>query len=306
MKVAQFDSENGLFVGLELDGKWINYSKASAVYYALVHDLTLPPRPTIELLLEQEQFDAAEFKSIAGFVRKNKLQQFMAPPEGSMLRAPLMRPRKIVALGLNYGLHVKEGSLSKPSEPVLFLKAGSSVIDPGAPIRIPRGMGRIDHEVELAVVIGKTASGVQRKNAFAYVAGYTICNDVTARTLQTEDINRRYPWFRTKSFDTFTPLGPWIVPAAHVANPDDLGIVTRVNGVVKQDGRTSRLIWDLPHIIRSASAVMTLHPGDIILTGTPDGVGQGRTPPEFLAAGDLVEIEIEGIGRIETPMVAEG
>jgi 5-oxopent-3-ene-1,2,5-tricarboxylate decarboxylase / 2-hydroxyhepta-2,4-diene-1,7-dioate isomerase len=295
MKVAQFESEQGFFVGLEVDGKWINYSKASAIYYALVHDVTLLPRPTIEVLLERGQFDAQEFRTVAAFVRKNALRRYLAPPAEVLLRAPLMRPRKIIALGLNYALHVKEGSLTKPAEPVLFMKAGSSVIDPGEAIRIPRGLGRIDHEVELAVVIGKAASGVKRKNAFGHVAGYTIVNDVTARSLQTEDINRRYPWFRTKSFDTFTPMGPWIVTPDAIRTPVRLDVECRVNGSLRQRSNTRRMLFDIPAIIEYISRTITLEPGDIISTGTPEGIGPIRH-------GDTVTCRIEGIGELKNPV----
>ena len=296
MKVAQCESEDGPFVGLEVDGQWINYSKASAIYYALLHDLVVPPRPTIEVLLEQGQFDVKEFRAIASFIRKNALLRYMIPPGEVVLKAPLMRPRKIVALGLNYGLHVKEGSLAKPSEPVLFMKAGSSVIDPGAPIRIPRGLGRMDHEVELAVVIGKKASGVKRKKAFEHVAGYTICNDVTARTLQTEDINRRYPWFRTKSFDTFTPLGPWIVTSDAIRQPVRLDIECRVNGKVRQRSNTRHMLFDIPSIVEYVSRYITLDPGDVISTGTPEGIGR-------IEHGDTVTCRIEGIGELKNPVL---
>jgi acylpyruvate hydrolase len=295
MKVAQCEGEDGLFVGLEVEGQWINYSKASAIYYALLHDLMVPPRPTIEVLLEQGQFVAKEFQTVASFIRKHKMQRYLMPPGEVVLKAPLMRPRKIVALGLNYGLHVKEGSLSKPSEPVLFMKAGSSVIDPGAPIRIPRGLGRMDHEVELAVVIGKTASGVKRTKAMEHVAGYTICNDVTARALQTEDINRRYPWFRTKSFDTFTPLGPWIVTADAIRQPVRLDIECRVNGKVRQRSNTRHMLFDIPSIIAYVSRYITLEPGDVISTGTPEGIGR-------IEDGDTVTCRIEGIGELKNPV----
>lgn len=295
MKVAQFEGEDGFLVGLEVDGKWINYSKASGIYYSLVHDLIIEPRPTLQGLLEREQFDVREMRTVASFVRKNRLQRFLDLPRDVILRAPLMRPRKIVALGLNYGLHVKEGSLSKPTEPVLFMKAGSSVLDPGAPIRLPRGLGRMDHEVELAVVIGTTASGVQRKDAFAHVAGYTICNDVTARALQTADINRRYPWFRTKSFDTFTPMGPWIVTADAIRRPIRLGIECRVNGKLRQRSNTRHMLFDIPSIIAYVSTYITLEAGDVISTGTPEGIGR-------IQHGDTVACRIEGIGELKNPV----
>lgn len=298
MKVAQFESENGFFIGLDLDGSWINYSKASALYYSMVHDLIVDPRPAIETLLELEQFDAEEFRAVAAFIRKNKLQKFVVPPREVLLRAPVMRPGKIIALGLNYALHVKEGSFDKPKEPVIFMKAGSCVIDPGEAIRIPRGMGRMDHEVELAVVIGKTASGVKRTKANDYIAGYTICCDVTARSMQTEDINRRYPWFRSKSLDTFAPLGPWMVTTDAIRQPVRLDIECRVNGKVRQQSNTRHLLFDIPTVIEYISKHITLEPGDIISTGTPGGIGR-------IEHGDTVKCRIEQIGELKNPVISK-
>ncbi len=295
MKIAQYESEHGYFIGLDLDGTWINYSKASTAYYALTHELALLPRPTIATLLDRGQFDVDEFRAVAAFVKKHRLQRAVAMPREVLLRAPVMRPGKIIALGLNYALHVKEGTLAKPKEPVIFMKAGSSVIDPGEPIRIPRGLGRMDHEVELAVVIGRKASGVKRRNAYAYVAGYTICNDVTARDLQTQDINSRYPWFRTKSFDTFTPLGPWIVTTDAIRQPVRLDVECRVNGRKRQHSNTRHLLFDIPTIIEYISKYITLEPGDIISTGTPEGIGR-------ITHGDTVACRIQQIGELKNPV----
>lgn len=230
-----------------------------------------------------------------------------------VLRSPLRNASNLLCIAANYRAHADEmgrESAVDPDneEPVFFAKSPRNCIaDPGTPFVMPAGRD-IDWEGELALVIGTTAKNVPLETAMDHVFGYMVGFDVSDRGGEGRPTTKMFTppyWFRGKSHDGAAPLGPWIVPAAHVADPGDLRIVTRVNGVVKQDGRTSRLLWDLPHIIRSASAVMTLHPGDIILTGTPDGVGQGRTPPEFLAAGDVVEIEIEGIGSIRTPMVAE-
>jgi 2-keto-4-pentenoate hydratase/2-oxohepta-3-ene-1,7-dioic acid hydratase in catechol pathway len=295
MKVAQYESERGYFIGLDLNGSWINYSKASAAYYALMHDVSLLPRPTIETLLERGQFDVREFRAVAAFVRKHRLQHAVAIPREVLLRAPLVRPRKIIALGLNYALHVKEGSLARPKEPVIFMKAGSSVIDPEEPIRIPRGLGRMDHEVELALVIGKKAKAVRRRDAYSHIAGYTICNDVTARSLQTQDINNRYPWFRTKSFDTFSPLGPWIVTTDAIRHPVRLDIECRVNGRLRQHSNTRHLLFDIPAIIEYVSKHITLEPGDVISTGTPEGIGR-------IENGDTVVCRIQHIGELRNPV----
>lgn len=296
MKIGQFESELGYFIGLELDGKWINYSKASSAFYLLMHGISLMHRPTIESLLERGQFDVEEFRAVAAFVKKHRLQPAVAMPREYLLRAPVMRPRKIIALGLNYALHVKEGSLDKPREPVIFMKAGSSVIDPEEPIRIPRGLGRMDHEVELALVVGRTATGVKRRHAYEYIAGYTILNDVTARALQTQDINNRYPWFRTKSFDTFTPLGPWLITTDAIRPPVRLDVECRVNGRIRQRSNTRRLLFDIPTIIEYVSKHITLEPGDIISTGTPEGIGR-------IDHGDTVVCRIQHIGELRNPVL---
>jgi len=228
------------------------------------------------------------------------------------LRAPIRYPWNLLCMAANYRAHADEmgaDSAVDPDgeEPVFFAKsARNCIVDPGEPFVMPTGRN-IDWEGELGIVIGREAKDVSLESAMEHVFGYLVGFDVSDRGGAGRPTTRMFAppyWYRSKSHDGAAPLGPWIVPAAHVPDPGDLRIVTRINGVVKQDGSTSRLVWDMPHIVRSASAVMTLRPGDIILTGTPDGVGQGRQPPEFLAPGDVVEIEIEGIGSISTPMVA--
>ncbi len=295
MRIAQMQDEWGFLVGIELGGKWINYSKASAAYYLMERNITLLPRPTIGVLLERGQFHHEEFAAVARFVRTHRLQKYLTVSREAVLRAPIPRPGKIVALGLNYALHVKESSLSKPKEPVIFMKAGSSVIGPDEPIRIPRGLGRMDHEVELAVVIGKRATAVSKRNAYDYIAGYTICNDVTARSLQTQDINNRYPWFRTKSFDTFTPLGPYIVTPDEIRPPVRLNVECRVNGKLRQKSNTRHLLFDIPTIIEYVSRTITLEPGDIISTGTPEGIGR-------ITHGDRVVCRVDRIGELKNPV----
>jgi 2-keto-4-pentenoate hydratase/2-oxohepta-3-ene-1,7-dioic acid hydratase in catechol pathway len=228
------------------------------------------------------------------------------------LRAPIRYPWNLLCIAANYRAHADEMGRDSDvdpdnEEPVFFAKSPRNCIaDPGEPFVMPAGRN-IDWEGELGLVIGREAKDVPLASAMEHVFGYLVGFDVSDRGGAGRPTTRMFAppyWFRGKSHDGAAPLGPWIVPAAHVPDPGALRITTRVNGVVKQDGSTSRLVWDLPHIIRSASAVMTLRPGDIILTGTPDGVGQGRKPPEFLNAGDVVEVEIEGIGAISTPMVA--
>ncbi len=208
--------------------------------------------------------------------------------------APIPRPGKVLGVGRNYREHAAELKHEVPTEPLLFLKPTTAIIESGQPIVRPRpasGDWRVDFEGELGVVIGKTCRRVRRADALAYVAGYTIVNDVTVRDLQKKDGQ----WTRAKGFDSFCPCGPFLVDDV---DPTKLRIVTRVDGVVKQDAPTSDMIFDIPTIIEVASRVMTLEPGDLIATGTPAGVGP-------IQPGNTVEITIEGIGTLTNPVVEE-
>jgi 2-keto-4-pentenoate hydratase/2-oxohepta-3-ene-1,7-dioic acid hydratase in catechol pathway len=188
---------------------------------------------------------------------------------------------------------------------MLFIKAGNSLNDPGRPIPIPRRSDQIDYEGELTIVIGKTAKYVSRENALEHILGYTIANDVTARDWQRDRDLGGGQFARGKSFDGFCPLGPWIITRDEIPNPNGLRLKTFVNGQVMQDSSTADMIFDVPTLIESLSSTMTLRPGTVILTGTPHGVGMGKTPPVWLKAGDQVAIEIEKIGRLENPVARE-
>ena len=201
---------------------------------------------------------------------------------------PPCRPSKIVCIGLNYVDHAKELGMDIPDEPIIFLKPPSSVIAHNEAIIYPKQSRRIDYEAELAVVIGERCKDVSKKEALNVVLGYTILNDVTARDLQMKDGQ----WTRAKSFDTFAPVGPWIVTKDEVLNPNALGIKLWVNGELRQSSNTKNFIFKVEELIEFISSIMTLEKGDIISTGTPAGVGE-------LNRGDVVEIEIERIGRLK-------
>ncbi|NTW42038.1 MAG: fumarylacetoacetate hydrolase family protein [Cellulomonadaceae bacterium] len=205
------------------------------------------------------------------------------------LLAPVIPRSKIVGVGRNYAAHVAEMGNELPPEPLLFLKPNTSVIGPDDPIVLPRWTSDVHHEAELAVVIGKVTKDVSPERALDQVFGFTVANDVTARDVQRTDDQ----WARAKGFDTSCPIGPWIVPGLDV---DDLAVLARVNGQVRQDGRTSQMIFDVAHLISYVSAAFTLLPGDLILTGTPAGVGP-------VVHGDVVEVEIEEIGVLRNPVV---
>ncbi|MGA9876665.1 MAG: fumarylacetoacetate hydrolase family protein [Solirubrobacteraceae bacterium] len=201
------------------------------------------------------------------------------------LLAPVPRPRAIFGIGLNYADHVAETGATAPDAPLVFMKLPSSAAPPNAPVRCPQVVKRLDYEGELAVVMG----------ADAQVAGYTVANDLTARDLQ----GRELQWTRAKGADDFCPYGPWITTADEISDPQALWLRTWVNGELRQDSSTSNLIFGIAKLVEFIAETCTMEPGDLILTGTPSGVGQGLDPPRFLASGDVVRIEIERLGAIE-------
>jgi 2-keto-4-pentenoate hydratase/2-oxohepta-3-ene-1,7-dioic acid hydratase in catechol pathway len=210
-------------------------------------------------------------------------------------------PEKIVCVGHNYGAHAAEQGVDVPAEPLLFAKLANTLIGDGDAIVLPPEATHVDAEAELAVVIGARARRVAPEQALEVVAGYLAANDVSARNLQYGDGQ----WLRGKSFDTFCPVGSVLAPVGELGDASDLRVVQRLNGAVFQDGRTSDMIFGVRALVAHASSVFTLEPGDLILTGTPPGVGISRTPPVPLAPGDVVEVEVEGVGTLRNPVVAE-
>ena len=213
--------------------------------------------------------------------------------------APLARPGKIIAVGLNYRDHALETKQPIPTTPIIFAKFPSSINGPEADVVLPGDDPQSDYEAELAVVIGRKAKAVSEADALNYVAGYMPLNDVSARRWQFADKQ----WVRGKSPDTFCPTGPWLTTRDEVSDPHALGIRMRVNGVVVQNSNTSNLIFGVPALIAFLSAAITLDAGDIIATGTPGGVGVFRDPPVFLKAGDVMEVDIEGLGVLRNRVV---
>lgn len=220
------------------------------------------------------------------------------------LLAPIV-PSAILCIGLNYRKHAAESNSPEPKFPVLFVKSAGAAQDPDAPILLPRRLrsDKVDYEAELAVVIGRAAKNVSRETALDYVLGYTCANDVSARDWQKDGGGGQ--WCRGKSFDTFCPLGPVIVTTDEITDPHTLKIAARVNGETLQDWNTNDMIFDIATIIEFLSSSNTLQPGTVILTGTPHGVGMARTPPRWLLAGDVAEIEIEKIGILRNPVAEE-
>lgn len=209
---------------------------------------------------------------------------------------------KFICIGLNYADHAAESGMAVPPEPVIFMKATSAICGPNDPIVIPRGSVKTDWEVELAVVIGTAAKYVSEADALGHVAGYAVANDVSEREFQ---IERAGQWTKGKSCDNFGQIGPWLVTRDEVADPQDLSMWLTVNGERMQNGSTRTMVYGIAHLVSYLSRFMTLHPGDVISTGTPPGVGLGMKPPRYLRAGDVVELSIAGLGAQRQDVIAD-
>ncbi len=279
MKIGYFSSSGAGFVGAVFGERVFNLSEAASRTGKLV-------LPDLTSLLKQERFGNTLFM---GLYDQEKDHQECWSRLESLSFLPLLRPGKIICLGLNYAEHAKEGNRPVPEEPIYFEKAVSSIIAHDQPVMYPPHLGRIDPEIELAFVIGKRARGVKEAEVRAYIAGYTILNDMTARDLQRKDIGNRNPWYRSKSVDTFCPIGPWMVTSDEIDPQEALNIQLRVNGKVRQNSSTRNLVFKVPALLCRISELITLEPGDIVSTGTPEGIG-----PVY--PGDVMEAEIEKIG----------
>lgn len=225
-------------------------------------------------------------------------------PGTTRLLAPVPDPRKVLCLGLNYRDHAIESNMPIPEEPVLFGKFPNAVIGPESPVLIPAESSRVDYEAELVIVVGAPARRVSRERAMEHVAGFAVGHDVSARDWQLEKPGKQ--WIAGKTFDTFAPVGPALVTSDEIPDPHALRIALRLNGRTMQDSNTSQMIFKTDEIVSYLSRIMTLEPGDLIFTGTPPGVGMSRTPPVWLKDGDVVEVEIEGLGTLRNPCRADG
>jgi 2-keto-4-pentenoate hydratase/2-oxohepta-3-ene-1,7-dioic acid hydratase in catechol pathway len=291
MKLLTFDVGRGPRAGLLIQDRVVDIHAASGG--ALPGDM-------LSLLAEEP-----------GLVSVRQLERRMAgaacdgqtvlPLDRTPLLAPVPRPGKVICLGLNYRDHAAESGMPVPAEPVIFGKVSSSVIGPGAPIVLPEASAKVDYEVELAFVIGRRAKLVKAADAMAHVAGYTVLNDVSARDYQRDKPGGQ--WYLAKSFDTFCPIGPWIVTPDEAPDARDLKLWCEVSGERLQSSSTAQMIFSVPQIVEYISRVFTLEPGDVVATGTPPGVGFARRPPRFLRRGDIVRCTVEGVGTLENPVV---
>ena len=260
------------------------------------------PRDVSEILARGEEWRAAldgVLDALATALPPAEAPRgLLMPLKVARLRAPLLRPGKIVCVGHNYAEHARERGSDAPAQPILFLKSNNTICGPGDPIILPPNSNKVDYEAELAVVIGKSGRGIPEERAAEHIAGYMILNDVSARDMQAQDKQ----WFRGKSCDTFAPCGPWIVTRDEVPDPHSLAISLTLNGETMQDANTRDMIFKIPFLVSYLSQSMTWESGDILSTGTPSGIGGSRTPPVFLKAGDTVSITVEQIGTLTNPV----
>ena len=237
-------------------------------------------------------------KKVAKALKNGELKAVSGAPR---IGACVGRPCNFIAVGLNYADHAAESNMPIPSEPILFNKAPNCIVGPNDDVVIPKGSKKTDWEVELGFVIGTRAKYVSEDKALDHVAGYCLANDVSERNFQLE---RQGTWTKGKSHDTFGPLGPWLVTKDEIADPHKLAMWLDVNGERQQTGSTATMIFKLPKLISYVSQFMTLMPGDVVVTGTPPGVGSGKKPPRFLNAGDVVTLGIDGLGTQRQTIVA--
>ena len=283
---------NVMRIGIEYRGKKYDFSRIWTYFKNIRGEHRLPELQFLQVMVEFEMFSKKNVQEIITTVTNLRKLDDLELEEPIEYDLPISRPQKIICLGRNYKKHAEEFKNVVPPEPIIFAKLPSSLLPPNGVIRIPRGVGRVDHEIELAVVIGKSGKRISQAEAMKHVAGYTVLNDVTARAMQIKDIEEKKPWMRSKSFDTFCPLGPFLVPADEIPDPHQLEIKLSVNGEIRQHANTSEMAYQIPQIIEYISQYITLNAGDIIATGTPAGVSE-------LKPGDVVRGEIANIGVLE-------
>jgi 2-keto-4-pentenoate hydratase/2-oxohepta-3-ene-1,7-dioic acid hydratase in catechol pathway len=294
---AFLDKKNFPQIGVEWGGVQYNFSRAWEIFKQIKLDRSAPDLPFLQLMVELDLFHVETFDEVFTTLKDYRPLDDLRLKQEVRKQTPISRPQKILCIGRNYLEHAKElGNQPAAGEPVFFGKAVSSMIAAEEAVRIPRQHGRIDHEIELALVIGKTASNIAAQYAADFIAGYTVLNDVTARELQKKDVAAGLPWFRAKSFDTFCPIGPYLIPSENVPNPQALNLQLTVNDQVRQKGSTADMIFPVIELVSYLSRFCTLQPGDIIATGTPSGVGP-------IQPGDTMVASIEGVGELMNPVV---
>lgn len=300
MKLFSFSlNKEEVGIGVETPNGIFNLTRAFDIYQRAKGVRKPVSFAFLQVMVEMGYCSGKTIKNIFLAPWVQSKQEELKIPSGFRYELPIARPSKIIGLARNYKAHAQELNQKLFEEPVFFSKAPSALVPHETHIVIPKWLeNRVDHEAEMALVIGKTGKYIAESEAMSFIAGYTILNDVTARDMQKQDIDRANPWFRAKSFDTFCPVGPMLVPADEIENPNDLEIHLYVNGEERQRAKTSSMIFKVPEIVSYLSRQMTLHPGDIIATGTPEGVSP-------IKHGDEIEITITDLGTLRNQVVKE-
>jgi 2,4-didehydro-3-deoxy-L-rhamnonate hydrolase len=293
VKLLSVSTAKGARLAAKLPSGILNFSQASELFPQKSLPFTLHAALSVKGGLKRL------LPHLQAVIDHPDVSKFLVPESEVKIVRPFL-PGNIICVGLNYKAHAAESNLPLPKRPLLFGKWTNAMTGPGDPIVIPPDTSEVDYEAELAVVIGQKCREVSAEQALDYVAGYTCANDVSARDFQREDSQ----WIRAKTQDTFGPIGPYLVTADEIPDPQVLGIRTILNGQTMQNSTTADMIFTVREIIAYISRGVTLHPGDLISTGTPQGVGFARKPPVFLKPGDDVTIEIDGIGHLSNPVAA--
>jgi len=290
LKAFSFLAHDGVIqIGIEYQGGLYNFSRAWDYYKQLKNNGKGPDLGFLQVMVEADFLELETLQEVIFTLREVRSINDLKLKEPVQFLPPVGRPQKILCIGRNYTEHAEELGNAVPTEPLCFAKSPSSLIAHGQAIQLPSGIGRVDYEGELALVIGKRASHVPEAKALDYVAGYSMLNDVTAREIQRADQEAGRPWFRSKSFDTFCPLGPFLTPRAAVHDVGQLQLEVRVNGEARQSASAASMIFHPAELVAYLSRCCTLEAGDVIATGTPAGVGEIRP-------GDKVEVEIIEVG----------
>lgn len=299
MKIIRYLNkiDNNNYIGIMIDDNVINFTEAYQAKQLIETGACSRPFTAPDEMMHEGLFSAEVFNSTIDFLNShNMLSMFMA--DDYKILSPVANPSKILAMGRNYIAHAKELGNYVPEEPVFFSKLTSSIIGSEEPVIYKKHLTRVDPEVELAVVIGKCGCNIPEDEVWDYIAGYTIVNDVTARDMQSEDFKNANPWTRSKGIDTFCPVGPCIVLPDEIGQPVELDIEMRVNGEVRQKSNTSSFLFSIPRAVSYMSQYHTLYPGDIIPTGTPEGIAP-------VQPGDIMECYVEKIGILRNPVILE-
>ena len=284
-------------IGVVYEKRRLDFTRIWQIFKEIKSSPRTPDYHFMQIMIEMENFSQKVITEVIKEVEDFRGLHDLAIRGEINYDLPIQRPSKILCMARNYRKHAQELNHDIPTTPVFFAKLASALLPHEGNIQVPSDIGRVDHEVELALVIGRTASKVSKSEAYNVIAGYTIANDISARSLQKEAASRGEPWTLSKGLDTFLPIGPYLIPADAVEDPQNLDIELTVNEEVRQKSKTRHMIFDIPEIISYMSRFVTLEPGDIICTGTPEGVGP-------IKAGDLVQAKVQGMGVLRNYVIS--